>query len=64
MNNKRGIRKLSKKLLAAENERDKYQAELLSDISNLEASQNFSNASDEIETLRDNIKLIKKEWQE
>ena len=53
------IRKLSKDLYSLEKERDKYHMELLADISNADATQKFSDTSDKIDTLREDIRLVK-----
>lgn len=58
------IKKLSKDLFILEKELDKYQLELVADVSNAEASQKFSDTSDKIEKLREDIKIIKEESKE
>ena len=58
------IIRLSKHLFELENEREKYQSDLVSDPENEEVLQKFSKVSDEIEMLRDDIRLVKRELQE
>ena len=58
------IKRLSKHLFELENEREKYQSDLVSDPENKEILQKFSDVSDEIEMLRDDIRLTKGELQE
>ena len=58
------IKRLSKHLFELENEREKYQSDLVSDPENKEILQKFSDVSDEIEMLRDDIRLTKGELQD
>ena len=58
------IRRLSKHLFELENEREKYHSDLISDPENEEVLQKFSDVSDEIEMLRDNIRFTKEELKE
>jgi len=64
MKKMKDIKRLSKHLLKLENEREKYCSELVSDPENEEVLQKFSEVSDEIEMLRDDIRLVKGELQE
>ena len=58
------IKRLSRHLFELENEREKYHSDLVSDPENKEILQKFSDVSDEIEMLRDDIRLTKGELQE
>ena len=58
------IRRLSKHLFELENEREKYHSDLISNPENEEVLQKFSDVSDEIEMLRDNIRFTKEELKE
>ena len=64
MKKMKDIKRLSKHLLKLENEREKYCSELVSDPENTETLQKFSDASDEIEMIRDDIRLAKEELKE
>lgn len=64
MKKTKDIKRLSRHLFELENEREKYQSDLVSDPENKEILQKFSDVSDEIEMLRDDIRLTKGELQE
>ena len=64
MKKSKDIIRLSKHLFELENEREKYHSDLISDPNNEEVLQKFSKVSDEIEMLRDDIRLVKGELQE
>lgn len=64
MKKRKNLRRLSRHLFELENEREKYHSDLISDPENEEVLQKFSDVSDEIEMLRDDIRLTKGELQE